>query len=124
VEDESGRTISTPPQLRATPARRDSGPWSITAAEAADAILAGAQRTGRPTPAQTQTSTDSTLRLLQLATEAADAVRVAYVGPDGTPIERELTPLDLAAGVMRAVDRDGAQVVTIPLARISDVQPT
>jgi hypothetical protein len=124
VEDESGRTISTPPQLRAAAARRDGGPWSITAAEAADAILAGEQRTGRPTPAQTQTATDSTLRLLQLATEAADAVRVAYVGPDGTPIERELTPLDLAAGVMRAVDRDGAQVVTIPLARISDVQPT
>ncbi len=124
VEDSSGRTLSTPPQLRATVTRRDPGPGSITAGEAGDAILAGEQRSGRPTAAETQTATDTTLRTLELATQAAETVRVAYVGPDGRPAERELTPLDVASGVMRAVDRQAAQVVNIPLARISEVHPT
>ena len=36
-------------------------------------------------------------------------------------LKRELAPLDLTAGSVRAVDRSSAQVVTIPLARISRV---
>lgn len=122
VEDDSGRTLATPPQLRAPAVRTDLGLGSVTAVEAVDAILAGDQRTGRPTPAQTQTSTNTLLQTLEIATQAAEPVRVSYVGPDGAPMERNLTPLDLAAGVVRAVDRDGAQVVNIPLARISAVR--
>jgi hypothetical protein len=32
--------------------------------------------------------------------------------------------LDLTAGAIRAVDRDSAQIVTIPLARIASVVPS
>jgi hypothetical protein len=45
------------------------------------------------------------------------------VTADGRPAERELSPLGLAAGMMRAVDRANAQVLNIPLARISSVGP-
>jgi hypothetical protein len=50
-------------------------------------------------------------------------VRVIYVNADGSRAERELAPLDLTAGAVRAVDRDSAQIVTIPLARIASVMP-
>jgi hypothetical protein len=43
------------------------------------------------------------------------------VAADGSRTERELAPLDLTGGSVRAVDRSSAQVVTIPLARISFV---
>lgn len=122
VEDESGRTISAPPLLRASSGRRDADPGFVPATEAADAMLAAEHRAGRPSAAETQISTDATLHLLQTATSAADLVRVCYVGPDGTPVERALTPLDLSSGLLRAVDRDSAQVLSIPLARISAVQ--
>ena len=48
-------------------------------------------------------------------------MRVGYVAADGSWTERELAPLDLTGGAVRAVDRSNAQVVTIPLARISFV---
>ncbi len=64
-----------------------------------------------------------TLDRLRSATQQAQAVRVGYVTADGRAVERELAPLDLAAGSVRAVDRASAQVVTIPLARISAVSP-
>jgi hypothetical protein len=50
-------------------------------------------------------------------------VRVVYVNANGTRVERELAPLDLTAGTVRAVDRATAQIVTIPLARIASVVP-
>ena len=68
-------------------------------------------------------ATDVTLDRLRSATQQAQAVRVGYVTADGRAVERELAPLDLAAGSVRAVDRASAQVVTIPLARISAVSP-
>jgi hypothetical protein len=34
-----------------------------------------------------------------------------------------LKPLDLAAGAVRGLDRQSAQVVSIPLSRISAVRP-
>ena len=74
--------------------------------------------TGRAPPA-----TEVTVDRLRSATQQAQAVRVGYVTADGQPCERELAPLDLAAGAVRAVDRASAQVVTIPLARISSVSP-
>jgi len=60
---------------------------------------------------------------LRSATQEARPVRVRYVTADGQSAERDLAPLDLGAGAIRAVDRDTAQVVTIPLARISSVFP-
>ena len=68
-------------------------------------------------------ATDVTLDRLRSATQQAQAVRVGYVTADGRTVEREPRPLDLAAGSVRAVDRASAQVVTIPLARISAVSP-
>ena len=63
------------------------------------------------------------MNALRSATQEARPVRVRYVTADGQPAERELAPLDLGAGAIRAVDRDTAQVITIPLARISSVFP-
>ena len=68
-------------------------------------------------------STDAAVNALRSATQEARPVRVRYVTADGQSAERELAPLDLGAGAIRAVDRDTAQVVTIPLARISSVFP-
>ena len=68
-------------------------------------------------------STDAAVHALRSATQEARPVRVQYVTADGQPTERELAPLDLGAGTVRAVDRDTAQVITIPLARISSVFP-
>jgi hypothetical protein len=99
------------------------GRGPLSAEAAADAILAGERRGGRPADTTTVAATESTVRLLERATEASEPVRVAYVEADGAPGERLLTPLDVAAGVLRAVDRRGAQVVTIPLSRISRVRP-
>jgi hypothetical protein len=45
------------------------------------------------------------------------------VTSDGSPAERVLKPLDLAAGTIRGLDRHSAQVVSIPLSRISAVRP-
>jgi hypothetical protein len=64
-----------------------------------------------------------TLDRLRSATRQAQPVRVGYVTADGLAVERELAPLDLAAGAVRGVDRESAQVITIPLARISAVMP-
>jgi hypothetical protein len=74
-------------------------------------------------PASPDASTEDTLRELQSAAAGAQPVRVVYVTADGRPAERELSPLGLAAGMMRAVDRANAQVLNIPLARISSVGP-
>ena len=65
--------------------------------------------------------TEQTLERLRTATREASPVWVGYVAADGSRTERELAPLDLSGGTVRAVDRSSAQVVTIPLARISFV---
>jgi hypothetical protein len=59
---------------------------------------------------------------LAQATRDARPVHVAFVSSDGRPSERELRPLELAAGTVRGVDRHSAQVVSIPLSRISAVR--
>ena len=73
--------------------------------------------------ASTAPATELTLDRLRTATRQAQAVRVDYVTADGRTVERELSPLDLVSGSVRAVDRASAPVVTIPLARISGVSP-
>lgn len=118
VEDEQGRTLSAPPQPRATAARPISRPASVSANEAADAILLHARS---PQPAKM--STADTLQALEDAAREESVVRMSYVTSDGTAAERELSPLDLGAGMVRVVDRANAEVLTIPLARISSVTP-
>lgn len=129
VEDEDGHTVTAPPQLRAANPRREHSPQPPTPVEAAAAITASESRHSEllarrtAVPAEPAASTEQTLRELQAARMDAQPVRVSYVAADGQPTERQLNPLELAAGMMRAVDRANAQVLSIPLSRISSVGP-
>jgi len=123
VEDAAGRALRPPARLRLpAPARKGTNEIDHGTAEVLAAALREADRrtrvAERPHGAPT---TEWTLDRLRSATQQAQAVRVGYVTADGRAVERELAPLDLAAGAVRAVDRANAQVVTIPLARISAV---
>ncbi len=122
VENGAGEVVVTRPSRRTTPL-----PDPDKAAASADAVaanlLARERRhrvNGQPATAAT---TEGTVAQLRSATGAALPVRVVYVSADGSRAERELAPLELTAGAVRAVDRDSAQIVTIPLARIASVVP-
>jgi Helicase conserved C-terminal domain len=123
VEDATGRALRPPARLRvAAPAR--SAATAVDAATAEEMVadlLEVDRRTREPERPAAGPATELTLDRLRSATRRAEAVRVGYVTADGRAVERELAPLDLAAGAVRAVDRASAQVVTIPLARISAV---
>jgi Helicase conserved C-terminal domain len=123
VENGAGEVVVTQSSPRATlPPTNPHKPVASAAAVAAD--LVGRERrhgvNGQP---GTTATTEGTVEQLRSATGAALPVRIVYVNADGSPAERELAPLDLSAGVVRAVDRDSAQIVTIPLARIASVVP-
>ncbi|MGI3781288.1 MAG: hypothetical protein ACRYG2_10990, partial [Janthinobacterium lividum] len=60
---------------------------------------------------------------LRAATRDGLPVRVTWVENDGRSTQRDLAPLDLSAGLVRAVDRTNAQIVTIALSRIAAVEP-
>ena len=122
VEDASGTIVSAPAAQRVSRQRPASGSAVRPAAEIAAALLA-AERAHPVAEPFTGSITEDTLDQLRLATRDALAVRVVYVSADGSPTERDLAPLDLEAGTVRAVDRASAQVITIPLARISSVIP-
>jgi hypothetical protein len=125
VEDADGRALRPPARLRVPPpARPTTSGVDPAAAEAlAAALQQPDRRTRRADRPAAAPATKVTLDRLRSATEQGQAVRVGYVTADGRTVERELAPLDLAAGAVRAVDRASAQVVTIPLARISAVFP-
>ena len=122
VENSAGELIVTPPSRRVTRPSIEPGKAVASAAVVAAALLERERRhqvnglTGGVT-------TEGTVERLRSATRAGLPVRVVYVNADGSRAERQLAPLDLAAGAMRAVDRDSAQIVTIPLARIASVIP-
>ncbi len=110
IDKDGGRAATVLMELRArTPVSRPATP-SRSARDAAAVILAG------------ETAGSAAGELVQ-ATREARPVHVAYVTSDGSPAERVLKPLDLAAGTMRGLDRQSAQVVSIPLSRISAVRP-
>ena len=110
VEDESGRAQTVPAELRArTPVIRSTA-LPVSAAAAAKTILAG------------EAAGTAAAELAQ-ATREARPVHVAYVLSDGSRAERVLKPLDMAAGTVRGLDRQSAQLVSIPLSRISAVRP-
>lgn len=129
VEDEGGRMMTPPPGQRAPRPRAVDKPPTASPAEVAAALLAVErdQPARRPDPASgpggatSASSTEDALERLRWATREASPVWVGYVTADGSSTSRELAPLDLTGGALRAVDRAGAQVVTIPLARISFV---
>lgn len=117
VEDENGSTLVAPPRPRAPGPLANPAPRPLTPAEAAAAIVAVERRQRAPG------RTEETLRELELAAEEAGSLRVRYVAADGQPAERDLAPLDVRAGMMRARDTVAAEVISIPLARISSVWP-
>ena len=124
VENSAGEVIVTQPLRRATPQPAEPDRAAASAAAVAAALLARERVhrvNGQPA---TPTTTEGTVEQLRSATRAAMPVHVVYVNADGSRAERELAPLDLTAGAVRAVDRDSAQIVTIPLARVASVVPS
>jgi len=121
VEDEGGRMMTPPPGQRAPRPRTADRPPTAAATEVAAALLAVERDSPRPRPDSAARSTEEALDRLRWATREAAPVWVGYVTADGSSTARELAPLDLSGGTVRAVDRSNAQVVTIPLARISFV---
>jgi hypothetical protein len=123
VENSAGEVIVTPPSRRATPPPVAPGKAVASAVEVAAALLKRERRhrlNGQPAAPAT---TEGTVEQLRSATRAGMPVRVVYVDADGSRAERHLAPLDMTPGAVRAVDRDNAQIVTIPLARIASVIP-
>jgi hypothetical protein len=123
VENSAGEVIVTQPPQRATPQPAEPD-RAASAAEVAAALLARERLHRAKGQPATTTATEGTVEQLRSATRAAMPVRVVYVNADGSRAERELAPLDLTAGAVRAVDRHSAQIVTIPLARIASVVPS
>jgi hypothetical protein len=110
VEDDRGLARTVPAELRArTPLIRPTT-RRFPMAAAAETILSAE-------------SAGTAAAELAEATREARPVHVAYVSSDGSPAERVLRPLDLAAGTVRGLDRQSDQVVSIPLSRISAVRP-
>jgi hypothetical protein len=123
VENSAGEVIVTPPSRRAPRAPAEPGKAVASAAEVAAALLERERRHRANGQAAAGATTEGPVEQLRSATEAGVPVRVVYVNADGSRAERYLAPLDLTAGAVRAVDRDSAQIVTIPLARIASVIP-
>jgi hypothetical protein len=122
VEDAAGRLITAQPLLRAARPKPAVPAQHRSAGELAKTLLAVEHehpiRAAQPPPA----APDS-VEQLRSATRNASPVRIVYVDADGTESTRELSPLDVAGGSVRAVDLENAQVVTIPLSRIASVDP-
>jgi hypothetical protein len=122
VENSAGEVVVMRPSRRTTPSPEPDKPVASAAAVAADLLARERRRRGNGQPGIAAT-TEGTVAQLRSATGAALPVRVVYVSADGSRVERELAPLELTAGAVRAVDRASAQIVTIPLARIASVIP-
>ena len=67
--------------------------------------------------------TAENLERLTSAQQASESVRIRYVAADGRPAERELRAVQAEAGLVRGTDATSAQLVSIPLSRVSSVGP-
>ena len=123
VEDAAGRALRPPARLRVPPPARPpaTGIDRAPAAELAATLLAGgpADPTGGASGGHARHRGDPGPAAVGHPAGPGGAGRLRHRRRPA--VERELAPLDLAAGSVRAVDRASAQVVTIPLARISAV---
>nr|WP_232530772.1 helicase-associated domain-containing protein [Microlunatus antarcticus] len=117
AEDAHGRGLPAPPVPRAPAARLTPAASPPRTADVAAAVIAADQR------AATATTAAAALDDLRAATRDGLPVRVTWVENDGRSTQRDLAPLDLSAGLVRAVDRTNAQIVTIALSRIAAVEP-
>jgi hypothetical protein len=103
--------------LRA-PAPKRSGPGLASPEEVAAALLAaGTDATDAAAVEEPATVTEN-LHRLHAAVRAGRPIMLRYVTDDGSETERRLSPLDLAAGRLRAVDLVTGRIISIPLARI------
>ena len=130
-EDSSGRSVTAPDPLRA-PRRAAHRPRpDVQASEAAAAVLLGEQtrhdrRSRSPVASVTGPDTRGTaenLERLASAQRASESVRIRYVAADGQPAERELRSVQADAGLVQGTDATSAQLVSIPLSRVSSVGP-
>ncbi len=117
AEDVHGRSLPAPPVPRAPATRLTPLSAPARVADVAAAVVAADQR------AATASSAAAALDDLRAATRDGLPVRVTWVENDGRSTQRDLAPLDLSAGLVRAVDRTNAQIVTIALSRIAAVDP-
>ena len=116
AEDAHGRGLPAPPVPRAPVTRLTPASAPPRTADVAAAVIAADQR------AATASTAAAALDDLRAATRDGLPVRVTWVENDGRSTQRDLAPLDLSAGLVRAVDRTNAQIVTIALSRIANVQ--
>ena len=130
-EDSSGRSVTAPDPLRA-PRRAAHRPRpDVQAGEAAAAVLVGEQHRHERRPRSTAVpaagpdtrGTAENLERLASAERASESVRIRYVAADGRPAERELRAVQADAGLVRGTDATSAQLVSIPLSRVSSVGP-
>lgn len=116
AEDADGQLLTTQPRRRA-PARaaRSDQPTTLTAREAAAAVLAAERRLP---PARTSED----LELLTDAVRTEQIVELTIVGADGAAQIRALRPLDVGGGSVRAIDPTSNEIVSIPVARIASAR--
>ena len=115
AQDEQGQGLVLPPPPRAPTVRLSAEPAPLDPRRVAAALLAAEQR------AAVGSATVAALDDLRAAARDGVPVRLTWVGTDGHSTVRELAPLDLSAGLVRAVDRGSAEIVTIALSRIAAV---
>ena len=115
AEDARGGTVSAPRAPRAPrPSLRPRAPQP-DAAEVAAAVIEAEQSR------EAARAGEQHLDLLRSATARSWPVEVVWVGADGERRQHQVAPLDMAGGVLRAVDMAGAEVKRIPLARVLSV---
>jgi hypothetical protein len=117
VEDETGRTLSAPPQLRAPAPLVERQPRPPSAEEVADALV-------RRSPGRVGPPADQLVAELTGALTAGGSVDLTYTDADGMPSVLAFTPLGLDAGVLTGVGTRSRRVLSFPLSRIVRVEHT
>lgn len=128
AEDDQGRLLTTRPPRRATFRRTESSSRHPAAAEEiAAAVLAAERRLPRPSTGPGDGSSGSGAAGndgLELLREAADRnliIRLTFVDSGGRPSTRDLRLTQVGEGTVRGVDPSSAEVVSVPIPRISAV---
>jgi Helicase conserved C-terminal domain len=111
VEDETGGTLSSPPELRAPAPLADQRPRPPSAEELAEALL-------RPARGRVGTPTEQILAELEAAMAVRGSIDLTYTDDLGAATVVEFTPLDVASGVVSGVGTRTRAVLSVPLSRV------